>query len=147
MDTSDFDLDITLRLAKWATGWLASSMVLVIGVFVLLLVVADFRTWMVERPVGSLLALSLVAGYIVSFACLHQIRRRGKNESKRLWFLSLGGAITPLVVLACSFGASGAVLAIGIAEVVAILLHIVAIASIFRRVAPPNTSFERTREG
>jgi hypothetical protein len=147
MDTSVPNRDITVRLANWAGSFLASSMVLLFGIIAVLFMVADFRTSLTERPVGSVLLVTFVAGYVVSFVCLHKIRRRGNNESLRLWAISLVGACTPLLVLAYTFEASSAVLIVGMAEVGAILLHFVAIAIVLRRLAPPNKSLERTREG
>jgi len=88
----------------------------------------------------------MLAGYVCSFICLARIRKLGDNGGLSLWIVSAIAACIPLAVLYDFLGRSTAAFILGMAEVGAIALHLVAIAVILVRKAPPNSSLERTRE-
>jgi hypothetical protein len=146
MDTSTSNPDVTTRLANWAASFLASSFVLVAAIFFVAFALAEFPAWVKEHPIGAFLLVVLVAGYLISFVCLARLRKALTRNPLRLWVVSFIASCMPLAVLFYISDGSSAALVVGMAEVGAVILHLVAIAIILSRASPPNSSLERTRE-
>jgi hypothetical protein len=136
---------LTARLASWAASLLASSMVLAALILFVGASATDFLAWIRAHPVGASLLGGMLAGYICSFVCLAKIRRRCDDSGLLLWVVSGIAACVPLAVLFEWLGRSSAAFILGMAEVGAVVLHLVAIAVILARKTPPNKSLERTR--
>ena len=138
---------LDVKLASWASSLLASSMILAIAILFLILGLSDIPAWTRERPLAVVVFTGFLAGYIVSFVCLHMVRKKGDSGTLVLWVVSLVGACAPLAGLAYWLESNTAALAIGVVELAAVLLHLIAIGIIVVRRMPPNKSLERTRDG
>jgi hypothetical protein len=147
METSAERQDVTMRLAAWAASLLASSFVLMVAVFAIAFWMANSAAWVKANPVGALLLAILLIGYVVAFICLSRLQKGEVNNPLRTWIVSSLAASAPIAVLLYVFGANGGTLVVAMAEVAAVALHAVAIAILLSRASPPNTSWERTREG
>ena len=137
---------LTASLASWAASLLASSMVLAAVILFVGVSATDFPDWIRAHPVGASLLGGMLGGYICSFVCLAKIRRRRDDGGVLLWVVSGISACVPLAVLFDWLGRSSAAFILGMAEVGAVMLHLVAIALILVRRSPSNTSLERTRD-
>ena len=133
METAAQNRDAFARIARWAASFLASSFVLAVVTLFVILVSAGTDDWFREHPLGTLVIGLLLACYSVSFACLYKLQREGLSRSVRLWSLSLAGACAPLAALTYWAGLNAAVLIIGMAEVAAVLLHLVALGMLSTR--------------
>jgi hypothetical protein len=122
-----------VKLAGWASSLLASSMVLAIAILFVILGLSEIPAWAREKPIAVVVFAMFFAGYIISFVCLHKVRKTGGSGALPLWIVSLIGACAPLVGLAYWLESGAAALAIGVVELAAVLLHLVAIGMIVMR--------------
>ena len=115
------------RLARWAASALASSFVFIAVAIAAVVVANDIAALMREHPVGIAVVAVLVCCYAISFICLHKIQRRGTQTNFIYWGISFVAAAGPLVALLHWFGPfAGSI--IGFAEIVALVIHLVALA-------------------
>ena len=116
------------RLASWASSALASSFVF--GCLALLVIVgaSNAATLLREQLAGVLVVVLILGCYVVSFVCLHKIRR-GTRASELLWAASLLAACVPIVA-AIGWLGLGTGLIVCILEVIAVAIHVVALADV-----------------
>jgi hypothetical protein len=129
MDTSAPVNDRDARLAGWASSALASSFVF--GCLALLVIVgaSDALTMLREHLVGTLCVAFILGCYIVSFICLHKIRHYAIGSRNLLWGASLVAACVPIAAVIYWLGI-GPGLVICLLEVIAVTIHIFALADV-----------------
>ena len=120
-------------LARWAMTWLSSSAVLAFAILILMLSFGLEPARIFRDSVNAARFVGFVASYAVSIVCLSKVRKPGSSESLRLWLISLAGICVPLAILAFGLKAGSGALLIGMAESVAVVLHLAAIAIIALR--------------
>jgi hypothetical protein len=147
METPAEDQDVTMRLAHWAASFLAGSFVLVLAIFAIAFWMANSAAWVKSNPLGAMLFAVLLAGYVIAFICLSRLQKGRARNPLRTWFTSLLAACAPVAVLLYWLGRNGGTLAVAMAELASVAMHVVAIAILLSRTSPPNKSPERTREG
>jgi hypothetical protein len=138
MDKSTPVPDVTTRLANWAGSFLAGSFVLTAAILFAAFVLVDSPAWVKEYPILTFILVVLLSGYLISFVCLTRLSRALTRNPLRLWVVSLLAACMPLAVLFYMFDGDSSALIIGMAEVAAVLLHLVAIVIVLSRASPPN---------
>ncbi len=107
-------------MASWASSTLASSFVFACLAILVVVGASNATSLLREHPVGVLIAVLLVACYVVSFVCLHRIRHSSGGSRELLWAISLLAACVPIVAVVYWLGL-GAGLAVCFLEVVAVL--------------------------
>jgi len=117
------------RLARWATGALASSFVFMSFAVAALVTAHDLGVLFRDHPVGVVSVALLFGCYVVSFTCLQKIQKGSSRHGDLMWMLSLLTAAAPVLALMYWFGPIIGLI-IGFAEVIAVVIHIVAIADV-----------------
>lgn len=134
---------ITQRIAHWAASFLASSLVLVLGVFAIAFWMASPAAWVQDRPMGALLLAVLLFGYLVAFICLSRLKKAQVRNPLGTWLISLLGTCAPLAVLMYLFDDYSTALVIGMAEVASAVLQLLAIAIVLRGASPTQSALKR----
>jgi hypothetical protein len=117
------------RLARWAASALASSFVLIALAIAAVVVASDLSSVIREHPTGVSVVALLWGCYAISFICLHKIQRGSVQTAFFLWGVSFFAAVGPLIALILWFGpVAGAI--IGVAEIIALGIHLVALADV-----------------
>ena len=117
------------RLASWASSALASSFVFACLALLLIVGASNATALLREQPVGVLIVVLILCCYAVSFVCLHKIRYRTNGSKDLLWATSLLAASAPIVAIVYWLG-FGAGLAVCFLEVIAVAIHVAALADV-----------------
>ena len=90
---------------------------------------SDAATLLREQPIRALVAVFILACYVVSFVCLHKIRHSTHGSKDALWAVSLLAACAPVVVAIYWLGI-GVGTAVSFLEIIAVAIHVVALADV-----------------
>jgi hypothetical protein len=116
------------NLALWAASCLSCSAIFGVGVVALWALTSSPATMVKAHPLGVISVLIASVAWAVSFVTLSRLRRATTGSRRRLWYRSLACGVLVVGVSVGFFGAIGFV--IGGAEVMALILHIVALSKL-----------------
>jgi hypothetical protein len=106
-----------------------SSFVFIAIAIAAVVVASDLSSVIREYPAGVAVVALLLGCYAISFICLHKIQRGSVQTAFFLWGVSFLAAVCPLVALIFWFGpVAGSI--IGFAEIIALGIHLVALADV-----------------
>ena len=117
------------RLARWAASALASSLAFIAVAVAAVVVASDLPSLVREHRVGAGVVALLLGCYVTSFVCLYKIQRGTARNAFLSWALSFVAAAIPLIALIYWFGpVAGSI--VGFAEIIALVIHLVALAGV-----------------
>jgi hypothetical protein len=129
-------------LARLVGACFGGSMLITVGFVLVLLFASDPAAALLHHPVAVLLAAGVIAAFTTSGVCISKLGRGHIDaDPQRLWWTSL---ICHGVILAVAVGSWGRVgLAIGLMEIISIVLHVAALAAARRPLMTSNHRVER----
>jgi hypothetical protein len=125
MDASVQSAPKDRTLARWAGACLGSSALVVPGFVFLGLSASAPKLAATTYPGPLLISLIAVVAFIISAAALTRLGRGLPRDPRRLWRISLFSNLVIVVVVTLGFGLMG--FALCLMEMIAIVLHVVAL--------------------
>jgi hypothetical protein len=120
------------QLARLAGACLGGSALLAPGLLFLLALASNPAVTITADPVASVSAMVVASAFFISVWALGRLARKATADPRRLWWTSLVCNLAIVAIIANAFGIKAGLI-ICIMEVLAIAIHIVALA---RRTTP-----------